>query len=46
MKALVYNPEPVRWTLCKALGWFWPAAYWSGLSGLRYRDIPVPALPT
>ena len=45
MKALVYNPRPVRWALCKALGRFWRGAYWSRLSGLRCCDVPVPDLP-
>jgi L-iditol 2-dehydrogenase len=46
MKALIYNPTPVRWMACKAAGWLWPAAYWSRLSGLRYAEVAVPDLPT
>jgi threonine dehydrogenase-like Zn-dependent dehydrogenase len=46
MMALVYNPTPLRWAVCKAIGQFWPGVFWSGLSSLSYRDVPVPELPT
>jgi len=46
MKALLYNPGPVRWAVCKAIGRFWPGVYWSRLSGLRHSDVPIPELPT
>ncbi len=46
MKALLYNPGPVRWIVCKVLGRVWRGAYWSGLAGLRYGEVPIPDLPT
>lgn len=46
MMALTYNPGVVRWMLCKGIGSLWRGVYWSGLSALRYREIPVPELPT
>lgn len=45
MKALTYDPNPSRWIACKLLGTVLPSVYWSGLSGLRYREVPVPELP-
>lgn len=30
---------------CKAVGRFWPGAYASRISGLRYREMPDPELP-
>lgn len=45
MKALVYDLTPVRWTLCKAAGFFSRRAYYGRLSGLRLVDRPVPELP-
>jgi L-iditol 2-dehydrogenase len=46
MLALTYDVHPVRWTLCKAAGWFTPAAFWSVLSGLRLRSVATPRLPS
>lgn len=46
MTALTYNIRPVRWALCKAAGWITPAAFWSGLSGLRLTKVPIPPLPS
>lgn len=43
--ALTFDPRPVRWTLCKAVGWLTPRVFWSRLSGLRLRDVPRPPLP-
>jgi len=45
MKALVYQPSPVRWIICKLLGKLHPPTYWSELSGLKYRKVRVPDLP-
>lgn len=45
MKALTYDPNPSRWIACKLLGTVRPSVYWSGLSGLRYREVAVPELP-
>ncbi len=45
MTALVYDVHPVRWTACKIAGWAKPTAFWSRLSGLRLREVPVPVLP-
>ncbi len=45
MKALTYQPNAARWICCKLLGSMKPSVYWSALSGLRYRDVPVPELP-
>lgn len=46
MSALVYDVTPVRWTLCKLIGFRRPAVFWSGLSGLKLRQVPVPELPS
>lgn len=45
MKALVYQPNAASWAVCKFLGVFRKRVFWSGLSGLRYGDVPVPELP-
>jgi threonine dehydrogenase-like Zn-dependent dehydrogenase len=46
MDALVYDIGPARWTACKVAGWIAPAAYWSRLSGLQLKRVPVPPLPS
>ncbi len=45
MKALIYEPSPLRWVACKLLGVISPQVYWSRASGLRYGDVPTPTLP-
>ncbi|MFH1417708.1 MAG: alcohol dehydrogenase catalytic domain-containing protein [Planctomycetota bacterium] len=45
MQALVYNVTPVRWSLCKAAGFFSKQAYFSSFSPLKLRDCPIPELP-
>ena len=45
MKALTYQPNAARWVGCKLLGGMKPSVYWSALSGLRYREVPIPQLP-
>lgn len=34
-----------RYGLSKALGWLFPAVYWSRLGCLQYKDVPEPPLP-
>jgi len=46
MTALIYQPHPVRWTLCKIAGWATPEVYWSKLSALRLAQVPIPPLPS
>ncbi len=46
MPALVYRPQPVRWTLCRILSRRFPAVSWSRLSSLRFEQVPVPPLPS
>jgi len=46
MKALVYDITPVRWMACKVIGWRRPSVFWSGLSGLKLQQVPVPQLPS
>ncbi len=45
MQALVYTVKPVRWTVCKVLGWLTPKVFWSSLGTLRLRPVDVPHLP-
>lgn len=45
MKALVYNPRPMRWLLCKALSYVSSGAAYGPLSPLKLVDLPVPDLP-
>jgi len=45
MRAISFNIHPRRWLATKAMGRWWPAVYWSRLSGLRLREVPPPALP-
>lgn len=46
MRALVYDVRPWQWVACKVTGALRPGVYWSRLSGLRLREVPVPALPS
>jgi threonine dehydrogenase-like Zn-dependent dehydrogenase len=46
MPALVYDAQPIRWTLCKVAGWAYPPAYWSRLSSLRLTEVAIPSLPS
>lgn len=45
MLALTFQTSAARWLTCKALGLLTPNVYWSALSGLSLRDVPVPELP-
>jgi len=45
MKALTLDARPARWMACKSLGMLHTPIYWSALSNLRYREIPVPDRP-
>ncbi len=45
MRALTYDISAARWLACKVLGRLTPRVHWSVLSGLRLRDVPIPALP-
>ncbi|MCG3137768.1 MAG: D-arabitol-phosphate dehydrogenase [Phycisphaerae bacterium] len=45
MKAVIYQSSGWRWLVSKLLGGVYPPIYWSELSGLRYRDCPIPELP-
>jgi len=45
VKAIQFGIYPIRWPICKILGWVTPRVYWSRLSGLRLVDVPTPALP-
>lgn len=45
MKAVVFNPTPRRWTLCKALGFCSGSVFYGPLSSLRLSEQPVPRLP-
>ena len=46
MKAITFDVGVSRWLACKAAGLLSPRAYWSVLSGLRLREMPVPGLPS
>lgn len=46
MNALVYTIGSVNWTISKVAGWLWPGVFWSGLSGLKLRSMPIPPLPS
>jgi len=46
MTALVYEVDPVRWTLCKVAGWVTPKVFWSRFSNLRLATVQVPKLPS
>lgn len=46
MQALVYDVSPVRWTLCKVIGWRRRSVFWGRLAGLKLMRVPVPALPS
>ncbi|HOB73189.1 MAG TPA: alcohol dehydrogenase catalytic domain-containing protein [Phycisphaerae bacterium] len=46
MNALVYDIGPARWLATKAAGWFTPAAYYSRISAISLRQVPIPALPS
>jgi len=45
LRALQFDDSIPRYVLAKALGWFFPGVYWSGLGCLRYREVAEPALP-
>jgi len=45
MVGLVFEPGPVRWLLCKALGRLWPAVLWSRAGVVREKRLRVPHLP-
>ncbi len=45
MRAITYEIRTARWLACKLLGRVRPRIYWSGLSGLRLRDLPEVPLP-
>jgi L-iditol 2-dehydrogenase len=45
MKAIYFDISVPRYVAGKALGPFYKPLYWSGLSCLRYGDVPEPALP-
>jgi threonine dehydrogenase-like Zn-dependent dehydrogenase len=45
MRALVFHPTVPRYLATRAVGSAWEAAYWSGLSPLRLREVPDPPLP-
>jgi len=45
MQAITFDVRPIRWIACRMLGTFWPGVFWSALSGVRLRRVPVPALP-
>mgnify|MGYP002623383707 CR=1 FL=1 len=45
MRALVYDVDPIRWTVCKIAGRVTPRVFWSKLSGLGLREVAIPALP-
>lgn len=46
LKAILFESGPVRWVVCRMAGAVSRRAYWSRLSGLRLREVPVPELPT
>ncbi len=46
MPALTFDARAVRWAAAKVVGWVWPAVFWSRLSGLRLRQVPIPELPS
>jgi len=45
MKAVQFEDGIPRYVLSKALGWLFPAIYWSRLGCLRYREVEEPSLP-
>jgi threonine dehydrogenase-like Zn-dependent dehydrogenase len=45
MKAIYFEISVPRYVVGKALGPIYKPLYWSGLSCLRYGDVPEPALP-
>ncbi len=45
MKAIYFDVSVPRYVVGKAAGPLYKPLYWSGLSCLRYGDIPEPALP-
>ncbi|MCZ6816642.1 MAG: alcohol dehydrogenase catalytic domain-containing protein [Planctomycetota bacterium] len=45
MRALEYQPSPMRWALCKVAGFVSRRAFYGGMSSLRLVERPVPELP-
>jgi threonine dehydrogenase-like Zn-dependent dehydrogenase len=45
MQALYFDASVPRFVAGKVLGALYKPAYWSGLSCLRYGDVPEPVLP-
>jgi threonine dehydrogenase-like Zn-dependent dehydrogenase len=45
MQALAFDYTIPRYVAGKALGRITPSVYWSGISCLRYLDVPEPLLP-
>lgn len=46
MLALTYDVSPLRWIACKLTSVVAKGVYWSRLSGLRLKQVPIPELPT
>ena len=45
MKAIQFNPAIPRYIIGRAIGHYLPGILWSGLSCIRYLDVPELSLP-
>jgi len=45
VKAVQFTANKARYALGKAVGPLFPGVHWGPFGNLRYRDVPVPALP-